>query len=79
MNTLECVLARAFTEIVIKLDLSVDDAIAPEATTMQLPDPVIALLQALPAQGPASPRRTDQSVRAGGSRLRVAGDGLGNT
>ncbi|MFI6790764.1 hypothetical protein ACIBG4_25890 [Nonomuraea sp. NPDC050383] len=43
MTTLERTLAKALTEIVIRLDLSEDDAIA--EASMQLLEPVIALLQ----------------------------------
>ncbi|GAA3625697.1 hypothetical protein GCM10022419_134100 [Nonomuraea rosea] len=49
MTTLERTLAKALTEIVIWLDLSDDDAIRPEAT-MEVLEPVIALLQRLPGQ-----------------------------
>ncbi|MEV1176103.1 hypothetical protein [Nonomuraea sp. NPDC049784] len=49
MTPLERTLARALTEIVIRLDLSDDDAITPEAT-MEVLEPVIALLQDLPEQ-----------------------------
>ena len=49
MTTLERTLAQALTEIVIELDLGDDDAITPEAT-MRVLQPVIALLQDLPAQ-----------------------------
>lgn len=48
-DTLEHTLAKALTEIVIRLDLSGDDAITPEAT-MEVLQPVIALLEDLPAQ-----------------------------
>jgi hypothetical protein len=48
MTTLEHTLAKALTEIVIRLDLSEDDAIA--KASMQLLEPVIALLQDLPEQ-----------------------------
>jgi hypothetical protein len=47
MTTLERILAKALTEIVIRLDLSDDDAIAPGAA-MQVLAPVIALLHELP-------------------------------
>lgn len=40
MTPLERTLARALTEIVIRLDLSDDDAITPEAT-MEVLEPVI--------------------------------------
>ncbi|GAA3645747.1 hypothetical protein GCM10022224_005530 [Nonomuraea antimicrobica] len=46
---LERTLAKALTEIVITLDRSDDDAITPEAT-MQVLEPVIALLQDLSEQ-----------------------------
>ncbi|MFI7644332.1 hypothetical protein [Nonomuraea sp. NPDC049400] len=49
MTTLERTLAKALTEIVIRLDLSDDDAIASEATVEVL-QPVINLLQDLPEQ-----------------------------
>jgi hypothetical protein len=49
MTTLERTLAKALTEIVIGLDLSDDDAIAPEAM-MELLQPMIALLQDLSEQ-----------------------------
>ncbi|NBF00084.1 hypothetical protein FE391_41980 [Nonomuraea sp. KC401] len=49
MTPLERTLARALTEVVIRLDHSDDDAITPEAT-MEVLEPVIALLQNLPAQ-----------------------------
>ncbi|MEV6039950.1 hypothetical protein AB0L65_53185 [Nonomuraea sp. NPDC052116] len=48
-TTLERTLAKALTEIVIRLDLSDDDVIRPEAT-MEVLEPVIALLQRLPGQ-----------------------------
>lgn len=48
MTTLESTLAKALTEIVIRLDLSADDAIA--EGSMQLLEPVIALLQDLSEQ-----------------------------
>ncbi|MFC5831139.1 hypothetical protein [Nonomuraea insulae] len=48
MTTLERTLAKALTEIVIRLDLSDDDAIA--ESSMQLLEPVITLLQELSAQ-----------------------------
>jgi hypothetical protein len=48
MTTLERTLAKALTEIVIRLDLSEDDAIA--EASMQLLVPVIALLQDLSEQ-----------------------------
>ncbi|MBB5782243.1 hypothetical protein [Nonomuraea jabiensis] len=48
MTTLERTLAKALTEIVIWLDLSEDDAIA--EASMQLLEPVIALLQDLSEQ-----------------------------
>ncbi|MFD1541752.1 hypothetical protein [Nonomuraea guangzhouensis] len=47
MTPLEHTLAKALTEVVIRLDLSDDDAITPEAT-MQVIEPVAALLQDLP-------------------------------
>ncbi|TMR88827.1 hypothetical protein [Nonomuraea basaltis] len=47
MTTLERTLAKALTEIVIRLDLSADDAIAPEVA-MEVLQPVIALLRDLP-------------------------------
>ncbi|MFI7641638.1 hypothetical protein [Nonomuraea sp. NPDC049400] len=50
MTTLERTLAKALTEIVIQLDLSDDDAITPDAT-MEVLEPMIALLQDLPEQG----------------------------
>ncbi|WP_327590532.1 hypothetical protein OHA25_28600 [Nonomuraea sp. NBC_00507] len=49
MTTLERALAKALTEIVIGLDLSADDAIAPEAA-MEVLQPVIDLLHDLPKQ-----------------------------
>ncbi|WP_431920840.1 hypothetical protein [Nonomuraea jabiensis] len=49
MTPLERTLARALTEVVIRLDLSDDDAITPEAT-MQVIDPVSLLLQDLSEQ-----------------------------
>ncbi|MFC4008417.1 hypothetical protein ACFOY2_14390 [Nonomuraea purpurea] len=49
MTTLERTLAKALTEIAIGLDLSEDDAIAPEAT-MKVLQPVITLRQDLPEQ-----------------------------
>ncbi|MET8008223.1 hypothetical protein [Nonomuraea glycinis] len=49
MTPLERALAKALTEVVIRLDLSDDDAITPEAT-MEVLQPVIALLQDLPKQ-----------------------------
>jgi hypothetical protein len=49
MTPLEHTLARALTEVVIRLDLSDDDAITPEAT-MQVIEPVAALLQELSEQ-----------------------------
>ncbi|MEU7749876.1 hypothetical protein [Nonomuraea sp. NPDC049158] len=48
MTTLERTLAKALTEIVIRLDLSEDGAIA--EASMQLLEPVIALLQDLSEQ-----------------------------
>ncbi|MFI7701465.1 hypothetical protein [Nonomuraea sp. NPDC049480] len=48
MTPLERTLAKALTEIVIRLDISDDDAIA--EGSMQLLEPVIALLQDLPEQ-----------------------------
>ncbi|MFI6991733.1 hypothetical protein [Nonomuraea wenchangensis] len=45
MTTLERAFARALTEIVIRLDLSEDDAIA--EASMQLLEPVIAILHDL--------------------------------
>ncbi|MGW4959965.1 hypothetical protein ACWEPL_22335 [Nonomuraea sp. NPDC004186] len=48
-TTLERALAKALTEIVIWFDLSDDDVIGPEAT-MEVLEPVIALLQRLPGQ-----------------------------
>ncbi|WP_202639002.1 hypothetical protein [Bailinhaonella thermotolerans] len=45
----ERTLAKALTEVVIRLDLSGDDAITPEAT-MEVLQPVIALLQDLSDQ-----------------------------
>jgi hypothetical protein len=48
MTPLERTLAKALTEIIIWLDLSDDDVIA--EASMQLLEPVIALLQDLPAQ-----------------------------
>ncbi|MGP3918976.1 hypothetical protein [Nonomuraea sp. 10N515B] len=48
MTTLERTLAKALTEIVIRLDLSEDDAIV--EASMQLLEPVIALLQDLSEQ-----------------------------
>ncbi|GAA3684163.1 hypothetical protein GCM10022224_056010 [Nonomuraea antimicrobica] len=50
MTPLERILAKALTEIVIRLDLSDDDAITPEAT-MEVLRPVIALLQEPPRAG----------------------------
>ncbi|HUR04820.1 MAG TPA: pentapeptide repeat-containing protein [Nonomuraea sp.] len=44
LATLERTLAKALTEVVIRLDLSDDGAIAPQAT-MEVLEPVIALLQ----------------------------------
>ncbi|MFI7708423.1 hypothetical protein [Nonomuraea sp. NPDC049480] len=49
MTVLERTLAKALTEVVIRLDLSDDDAITPEAT-MEVLEPVVALLQRLPGQ-----------------------------
>jgi hypothetical protein len=49
VTTLERTLARALTEVVIRLDLSDDDAITPEAT-MQVIEPVAVLLQDLSEQ-----------------------------
>ncbi|MEU8363831.1 hypothetical protein AB0C27_48210 [Nonomuraea sp. NPDC048882] len=49
MTPLERSLARALTEIVIRLDLSDDDAITP-AATMQVIEPVAVLLQDLSEQ-----------------------------
>ncbi|TDD18038.1 hypothetical protein [Nonomuraea diastatica] len=49
MTTLERTLAKALTEIVIRLDLSDDDAITP-AATMQVIEPVAVLLQELSEQ-----------------------------
>jgi hypothetical protein len=49
MTPLERTLARALTEVVIRLDLSDDDAITPEATT-EVIEPVAALLQELSEQ-----------------------------
>ncbi|SDL36482.1 hypothetical protein [Nonomuraea jiangxiensis] len=49
MTPLERTLARALTEIIIKLDHSDLDAITPEAA-MEVLEPVIALLQDLPDQ-----------------------------
>lgn len=49
MTPLERTLARALTEVVIRLDLSDDNAITPEAT-MQVIEPVAALLQELSEQ-----------------------------
>ncbi|MEU7742990.1 hypothetical protein [Nonomuraea sp. NPDC049158] len=49
MTPLERTLAKALTEIVIWLDLSDDNVIRPEATIKVL-EPVVALLQDLPAQ-----------------------------
>ncbi len=49
MTPLERTLARALTEIVIRLDLSDDDAITP-AATMQVIEPVAVLLQDLSEQ-----------------------------
>ncbi|RVX41075.1 hypothetical protein EDD27_3537 [Nonomuraea polychroma] len=48
MTTLERTLAKALTEIVIRLDLGEDDALA--EVSMQLLEPVIALLQSLSEQ-----------------------------
>ncbi|MER5422815.1 hypothetical protein [Streptosporangium roseum] len=48
-DTLERTLAKALTEIVIRLDLSGDDATTPKAT-MEVLQPVVDLLQNLPAQ-----------------------------
>ncbi|RVX44875.1 hypothetical protein EDD27_7634 [Nonomuraea polychroma] len=48
MTTLERTLAKALTEIVIRLDLSEDDAIA--EASMQLLEPMIAPLQDLSEQ-----------------------------
>ncbi|MFI7708491.1 hypothetical protein [Nonomuraea sp. NPDC049480] len=50
MTPLERTLARALTEVVIRLDLSDDDAITP-AATMQVLQPVAVLLQDLSEQG----------------------------
>jgi hypothetical protein len=49
MTPLERTLARALTEVVIRLDLSDDAAITPEAT-MQVIEPMAVLLQDLSAQ-----------------------------
>ncbi|MFI7641697.1 hypothetical protein [Nonomuraea sp. NPDC049400] len=49
MTPLERILAKALTEVVIRLDLGDDDAITPEATMEGL-EPVIALLQRLSGQ-----------------------------
>jgi hypothetical protein len=49
MTPLERTLARALTEVVIRLDLSDDDAITP-AATMEVIEPVIALPQDLSEQ-----------------------------
>ncbi|GAA3667370.1 hypothetical protein GCM10022224_034450 [Nonomuraea antimicrobica] len=49
MTPLEHTLARALTEIVIRLDLSDDAAITP-AATMQVIEPVAVLLQDLSEQ-----------------------------
>ncbi|TMR90350.1 hypothetical protein [Nonomuraea basaltis] len=49
MTPLERTLAKALTEVVIRLDLSDDDAITPEAT-MQVIEPVAVLLQDLSEQ-----------------------------
>ncbi|TDD16522.1 hypothetical protein [Nonomuraea diastatica] len=49
MTPLERTLARALTEVVIRLDLSDDDAITPEAT-MEVIEPVAVLLQDLSEQ-----------------------------
>lgn len=46
MTPLERTLARALTEVVIRQDLSNDDAITPEAT-MQVIEPVAVLLWGL--------------------------------
>ncbi|MGW0201901.1 hypothetical protein [Nonomuraea sp. NPDC003201] len=48
-TTLERTLAKALTEIVIRLDLSDDDVIRPQVT-MEVLEPVIALLRRLPGQ-----------------------------
>ncbi|MEV1175835.1 hypothetical protein [Nonomuraea sp. NPDC049784] len=49
MTTLERTLAKALTEIVIRLDHSDDDSLTPEAA-MEVLQPMIALLQDLPKQ-----------------------------
>ncbi|TMR90886.1 hypothetical protein [Nonomuraea basaltis] len=49
MTPLERTLAKALTEVVIRLDLSDDDAITP-AATMQVIEPVSLLLQDLSEQ-----------------------------
>ncbi|TDD12879.1 hypothetical protein [Nonomuraea diastatica] len=49
MTSIERTLAKALTEIVIRLDLSDDDAITP-AATMQVIEPVAVLLQELSGQ-----------------------------
>ncbi|MFI7455764.1 hypothetical protein ACIBQX_50490 [Nonomuraea sp. NPDC049714] len=49
MTPLERILAKDLTEVVIRLDLSDDDAITPKAT-MQVIEPVAALLQELSEQ-----------------------------
>jgi hypothetical protein len=67
MTPLERTLAKALTEVVIRLDLSNHDAITP-AGTMEVIEPVAVLLQELSAQDPASPRRPDQPVLAAGNR-----------
>ncbi|TDC05853.1 hypothetical protein E1267_18250 [Nonomuraea longispora] len=49
MTPLERTLAQSLTEVVIRLDLSDDDAITP-AATMQVIEPVAVLLQDLSEQ-----------------------------
>ncbi|MFI6743140.1 hypothetical protein ACIBI9_60520 [Nonomuraea sp. NPDC050451] len=49
MTPLERTLAKALNEVVIRLDLSDDDAITPEAT-MEVMEPVAVLLQDLSEQ-----------------------------
>ncbi|TDD21229.1 hypothetical protein [Nonomuraea diastatica] len=67
MTPLERTLAKALTEVVIKLDHSDNDDITPEATIKVL-EPVVALLQGPLQAGPASPCRPDPPVLAAGNR-----------
>lgn len=78
MTRLERTLARAFTEVVIRLDLSDDDAITPEAT-MEVIEPVIALLQDLPENDRQALADLITQCSAPGDQPRTTADGLAGT